>query len=113
MSSLAQNTLGFNAFCSFNADAAAAAFFVQRGFTSPGFVRNGVGDYTLTLVNGVDMTNQGVVQATVQNNAPGIIGVEVLTTTTLRVRTFSATTVPAIAAADLDFWLQVFETGPS
>lgn len=113
MSSLSQNVLGFNAFASFNADAAAAAFFVQRGFASPGFVRNGVGDYTFTLSNGVDMTNQGIVQATIQNNAPGIIGVEVLTTTTFRVRVFSATTVPAIAAADLDFWLQVYETGPN
>ena len=111
MPSLISNVVGLNAFASFNADAAAAAFFVQRGFAS--FVRNGVGDYTFTLSNGVDMTNQGVVSATPNNNAPAAIAVEVLTTTTFRVRTFSLTTVPAVAAADIDFWLQVFESGPN
>lgn len=34
-----------------NADAVAPAFVVQRGFTA--LVRNGVGDYTLTLEQGV------------------------------------------------------------
>lgn len=111
MPSLIANVVGLNAFCSFNADAAAAAFFVQRGFAS--FVRNGVGDYTFTLSTGVDMTNQGVVGITLGGAIPGGCSVEVLTTTTFRVRTFSLTVVPAVAAADIDFWVQVFETGPN
>jgi len=109
MTTLAQNVLGTNAFCSFNADAAAPAFFVQRGFANPGFVRNGLGDYTLTLTDGVQMSTQGIVQATCQNNASAMIAVEVLTTTTLRVRTLTS----AAAAADIDFWLEVKETGPN
>lgn len=107
MPTLAPNVLGFTAFCSFNADAAAAAFFVQRGFTS--FVRNGVGDYTLTLTDGVNSQTQGMVHGTVQNNAAAMIGVEFLTTTTLRVRTLTS----AAAAADIDFWLFVMESGPN
>lgn len=109
MPSLSQNTLGFNAFCSFNADAAAAAFFVQRGFTSPGFLRNGVGDYTFTLSDGVNMQTQGVVLGALQNATAGMMAVEVLTTTTFRVRTLNS----AAAATDIDFWITVYEAGPA
>lgn len=111
MPSLASNVTGLNAFCSFNADAAAAAFSVQRGFAS--FVRNGVGDYTFTISTGVDMTTQGVVMLTINNNAFASGAVEVLTTTTFRVRTCTTTAVPAVAAADVDFWIVIFETGPN
>jgi hypothetical protein len=115
MPSLIENVLGFNAFCSFNADAGAPAFFTQRGFANPGFTRNGAGDYTLTLQDGVNTQTQGVVLMGVQNNAPALISVEFLTTTTLRVRTLSATTAtpPVLAAADVDFWLMVMEAGPN
>jgi len=41
------NTDALQAACAFDADAAAPAFFSQTGFS--GFVRNGAGDYTLTL----------------------------------------------------------------
>ena len=109
MPTLAQNVLGFTAFCSFNADAAAAAFFVQRGFANPGFVRNGVGDYTLTLQDGVNTQTQGMVLQGIQNNAAAMIAVEFLTTTTIRVRTLTS----AAAAADIDFWLVVLEAGPN
>lgn len=111
MPSLASNVMGLNAFCSFNADAAAAAFLVQRGFAS--FVRNGVGDYTFTLSTGVDMSTQGNVSVSINNNAFAAAAVEVLTTTTFRVRTCTMTAVPAVAAADVDFWITVFETGPA
>ena len=113
MPSLSPNVLGATAMCSFNADAAAAAFFVQRGFANPGFLRNGAGDYTLTLQDGVNSQTQAVVLQGIQNATPGALAVEFLTTTTIRVRTFSLTAVPAIAAADLDFWLAIFEIGPA
>jgi hypothetical protein len=109
MPSLTGSVLGLAGFCSFNADAAAAAFFVQRGFANPGFVRNGVGDYTLTLQDGVNSQTQGVVTCGLQSAASGMISVEFLTTTTLRVRTFTG----ANAAADIDFWLSVQEAGPA
>jgi hypothetical protein len=109
MPSLTGNVLGYAAFCSFNTDAVTPAFFVQRGFANPGFVRNGTGDYTLTLEDGVNMQTQGVVLMGLQNSTAGMIAVEVLTTTTLRVRTLNS----AAAATDIDFWLTVMESGPN
>lgn len=80
----------------------------QRGYVSALPTRNGAGDYTLTLQtdNGAAQ-NEMQVAATISQNAPGALGVEFLTTTTHRVRTFSLTTVPAIAAADIDFWIRI------
>ena len=109
MPSLVENVLGYNAFCSFNADAVTPAFFVQRGFANPGFIRNGAGDYTFTMQDGVNMQTQGVVLQGLQSNTAGMMAVEVLTTTTLRVRTLNSAGV----AADLDFWLTVMEAGPT
>lgn len=108
MPSLIENVLGFNAFCSFNADVA-PAFFVQRGFANPGFTRNGAGDYTLILQDGVNMQTQGVVLHGMQNATAGMMAVEVLTTTTLRVRTLNSAGV----ATDIDFWLVILEAGPN
>lgn len=108
MPSLVENVLGFNAFCSFDA-AVGASFNVQRGFANPGFLRNGAGDYTLTLQDGVNAQTQGVVLQGIQGAVAGCIAVEFLTTTTIRVRT----TDNAGAATDLDFWLLVMEAGPA
>lgn len=108
MSSTAGQVLGAIA-CSFDADAAAPKFFGQRGFANPGFTRNGVGDYTLVLQDGVNIQTQGVCTHGLQANAPGMMAVEFLTTTTLRVRTLNS----AAAAADLDFWLAIQEMGPN
>jgi hypothetical protein len=86
----------------------------QRGYVSALPTRNGAGDYTLTLAtdNGVAQNNS-FFTATCMAAAPGAIGVEFLTTTTHRVRTFSLTVVPAIAAADIDFVLTIGEFSPS
>lgn len=86
----------------------------QRGYVAALPTRNGAGDYTLTLAtdNGVAQ-NSSQFQAALSQNAPGAVGVEFLTTTTHRVRTFSLTTVPAIAAADIDFWIRIEELPPA
>lgn len=111
MPSLISTVVGLNAFCSFNADGAAPAFLVQRGFAS--FTRNGVGDYTFTLSQGVDLSAQGLVSVTAQGATVASCAVEILTSTTFRLRTFTLTTAPAIAAAEVDVWITVSETGPS
>jgi hypothetical protein len=109
MSMLSGQIMGIIAACSFNADPATPGYNVQRGFANPGFVRNGAGDYTLTLQDGVNTQTQGVVTGALQGNAPGMLAVEFLSTTTVRVRTLNS----AGAAADLDFWLSVQEIGPN
>lgn len=108
------NVMGYHAACSFNADAAAAAFFRQRGFSS--FVRNGAGDYSLTMTSALDLAGgDGVVSAGVNSNAAAAIGVEVVSATVLRVRTISITVGADAdtAAADIDFWLMVTPLGPN
>lgn len=89
--------------CSFNADAS-PAFFLNRGFSST-IVRTGVGDYTLALADGagVNLQTGACVRSAIQGATPGMISVEPLTVTTMRVRTLNA----AGAAADLDFWLDI------
>lgn len=95
---------GLHAACSFDADAAAAAFRNQRGFSS--LLRNGAGDYTLTMTDGIAQA-QAVIQATTNGGAAAMIDAQWATATTIRVRTMSN----AAMAADIDFSIAVFDTG--
>ncbi len=100
------SSYGLHAACSFDADAAAAAFRNQRGFTS--FVRNGAGDYTLTMTDGIGQA-QAAIQATTNAGAASIIDAQWVTATTLRIRT----TTSGAVATDLDFSIAVFDLGPN
>lgn len=108
MPSLYPTVVGTFAAASFDADAAAAAFRVQRGFANPGFSRTGAGDYTFTLLDAINLSTEAVCKAGINQNASGMVAIEPLTTTTMRVRTFTG----ANAAADIDFWLEVNKYSP-
>lgn len=97
---------GVHAMCSFDADAAAAAFRNQRGFAS--FVRNGAGDYTLTLSDGI-IQNQACIQCTTNSGTVAASDAQWVTATTIRVKTAT----DAGAATDMDFSIQVFDLGPN
>lgn len=106
MPTLAATIYGILAACSFDA-AAAPAFFVNRGFTAA-ITRTGPGDYTLTLDQGVNLLTECTIDATLGGSVVGMIAVEPLTTTTLRVRTVNA----AAAATDIDFYLKLTRIAP-
>lgn len=112
MPTLAHNVYGTLAACSFDA-AAAPAFFVQRGFANPGFLRNGAGDYTMTLQDGANLQTEAIVKCGL-GGAVGnaMVAVEVLTTTTMRVRSFVSGGAGADVATDIDFWLEVEKISP-
>lgn len=104
--------MGILAAGNFNADAEDPGFLWQRGFASDtAFVRNGAGDYTLTLQNGLNDATQGLAQVTIKGATPGCVAVTFPTTTTIRVKT----TDPAqeVPAADLGFYIEVHEIGPA
>lgn len=86
-------------------DASEAAFTLNRGFSS--ITDNGVGDLTLVLKDQQNLANSAICSVTPLNNAPAIVGAEPVSTTGLRVRTYSVTTVPAVAAADIDFYVRI------
>lgn len=109
-SSLSQQVYGA-AYCS--VDASNAAFFVQRGFDAA-IVDNGAGDFTLTLEDAYDFDNCIVTSGVVYGGVAGAsITVEILSATQLRVRTATVSVVPAVAAADLDFWLKIEQIAPN
>jgi len=105
MATLAENVMGYAAVASFDAGAV-GAFFNQRGFS--GFVRNGVGDYSLTMLQPENMATDGIVQATVAGVGDTSIAVEVVSTTVVRVRIFTGG-----IAADVDFWIDIKTIGPN
>ena len=99
---------GYHAICNFDADAAAAAFRRQRGFTA--LLRNGAGDYTLTLQDAIDLANgDGVVMASLNAAAAGMVAVSVVSATQIRVKTLDS----AAMAADSDFNLLIARIGPN
>lgn len=103
MATLINGVVGLQAAVAFNADVA-PTYLRNVGFAAPAtIVRTGAGDYTLTLNEGINLQTEAQVQATIIGATPGMIAVEVLTTTTARIRTLNA----AGAATDLDFWLRV------
>lgn len=110
MSSLAQNVLGTGAFCSLTAQVG-PVFAVNRGFAS--VVRNGAGDYSLTLSDAFALNTQGLVRLTLQSAAFASGAVEIVSATVLRVRTALLTVVPAVTATDISFWIEVLEAGPT
>lgn len=112
MPTLSPTVYGMHAAGSLDA-AAGAAWFVQRGFANPGFLRNGAGDYTLTLQDGANLQTEAIVKVGL-GGAIGnaMVAAEVLTTTTLRVRTFTSGGAGADVAADVDFWIEVQKIAP-
>jgi hypothetical protein len=103
--------MGAAALCSV-ASGANPTYRINKGFASTAITRTGAGDYTLTLLDACQLQNEAVVLTGIGNNAFAAIAVEFLTTTTIRTRACTMTAVPAVAAADVDFWLAVFRTGP-
>lgn len=100
-----QTNYGLHACCTFDADAAAAAFRVNRGFAAA-FVRNGAGDYSLALVEGIGQ-NQAALVASSNGGAAAMIDVIWVDATHVRVRTMSN----AAMAADIDFSLVIHDMG--
>lgn len=111
--SYAPLVLGWQALAFVDSDAVTPVYRRQRGFASTAITRNGAGDYTLTLSDAVDAAADLLLQLTVQNNALAFGAIDVPTATTLRTRTASATAVPAITAADLDYFVFVGNFGPN
>lgn len=112
MPALAPTILGAAAMASVQGDAVTPTYRINKGFASTAITRNAAGDYTLTLLDALNFQTEAVVLATPAGGTIGFIAVEFLTTTTLRTRAATATVVPAITAADVDFWLAIFRTGP-
>ncbi len=84
--------------CSFKADPATPGFRIQRGFASPGFTRNGVGDYTLQMLADGGLNCQvggsltfGLVPGGTISPNPAIINVTPVDSLTFRVRTWGVT----------------------
>ena len=108
MSSLAENVQGFHALASV-LGGNPATFVRQRGFAAA-VLRNGVGDHTFTLTEGLDLAGgNGVCLSGLNGVVAGQLAVEVVSATQLRVRTLDA----AAAPADLSFWLALMPIGPN
>lgn len=69
-----------------------------------GVVRNGIGDYTVTLQEPIAAAENVVDCACVEDGGPGNVNVRQLTDTTFQVFTFAAQT-----AGDADFALSIFQ----
>jgi hypothetical protein len=107
MSSAVENVQGLLAICHFNA--AGAAFIRQRGFAAA-IVDNGVGDFTLTFQDAIDLAGGAAVVLCGSNAATaGSIGVEIVSATQIRIRNLDS----AAMAADRNFWLAVLPVGPN
>ena len=106
MATLIGTVVGIAALASFDADAVAPKFFNQRGFS--GFVRNGAGDYSLTLAQPENMSTDAIVKAGVGGVGDTTIACEVVSTSVVRVRTFTNN-----VAADVDFWIEIGLIGPN
>jgi hypothetical protein len=99
-----------------DSDGVTPVYFRQRGFAGgTAIVRNGAGDYTLTLSEPLDVgaNPDRMIQLTVAGGALHGGSVEVASATTLRIRTYTVTAAPTVAAADLDFYITVGEIGPN
>jgi hypothetical protein len=104
-----QASYGLHAVCNFDADAAAPVFRNQRGFTgAAGVTRNGAGDYTLTLSDGIAQA-QSCIVANTNAGAASIIDAQWVTATTIRIRT----TTSGAVATDLDFSVVIHDMGPN
>jgi hypothetical protein len=82
--------------------AASPAWLNRRGFSGAAPTRNGAGDYTLTLTEGVDATNIQVF-VTLEKATVGFAGYTIVSDTQIRIYTFDGTP----AAADTDFSILV------
>ncbi len=115
-SSLAQTILGTKACAWVDSDAAAPTYRRSRGFAvGTAIVRNGAGDYTLTLSDALDTAATGdvLLSGGCNHNAFAALAIELASATTLRTRTAVLTAVPAVTATDLDFWIKIEEMGPN
>jgi len=108
--SLNQNSMGDLAFGI--VDASVPEFDMNRGFAAA-ITDNGAGDLSLTVSNAQAFDTAAIVQVTPLGAIPTVVAVEVVSTTVLRVRTLTATVVPVIAAADVDYWIRVTPVSPA
>ena len=102
MPSLAGTVCGVAAACGFNAQVG-PTFQWGVGFNQALITRTGPGDYTLTLTGALPLATKCSIKSGLQGSALGMIAVEMLTTTTIRIRTVN----PAAAATDISFWLEI------
>lgn len=107
MSNLTGVVMGYNAVAQVTAASGTPSFGVQRGFAAA-LVDNGTGDTTLTLQNGVNLATEAICLAGLSGSGSGMVAVEAVSTTSLRIRAFSG----ANAAADRDFWIAILPLGP-
>lgn len=108
MSSMTENVQGYHALASVTGGNP-ATYNRQRGFAAA-IVRNGAGDHTLELKEGLDLAGgNGVCLGGLNADQAGQIGIQVVDATHLRVRTMDAAGV----AADLSFWLALMPIGPN
>lgn len=91
--------------CEINGSAGAGAAF-QRNFGFASFVRNGAGDYSLTLNFATDVASDGYSSYVLDVGATALV-LQRVSPTVIRVRTF---TDPA-ALVDVDFGLRVHRFG--
>lgn len=120
------NIYGSLAVASVNAEANHALsnstnFLNQRGFEEE-ITTNGQGDYTLVLQDGANLVMSGLVRTGLvkgqgADNAVlfGVVAVEYLTTTTLRVRVahISTATPPVVGPIYLNFWIKISQFSPN
>ena len=81
-------------------------FTLNKGFT--GVVRNGAGDYTLTLQDGLAIATEGAIAIQPISALFVAASVELVTAATIRVRTFDA----AGAALESNFSVMIQDVGP-
>lgn len=107
MSTLSIDVMGWLGVMSFNGDFANPAFRIQRGFRSV-FIQNGTGDWTFFLTSGVNLQTEAIVLGVCESSVPADVVVEVLSTTSIRVRTNDSG-----GSADIPFWLVIGKVGPN
>lgn len=115
MATMAENVMGRQAQCYVDSDATTPVYRRQRGMASTAITRNSAGNYSLTLNEPIATATDGdvLIGLTVNSSALACAAVELVSTTVLRTLTAAVTVVPAVTAADLDYWLTVEQFGPN
>lgn len=89
------------------------AYSSNRGFAAA-ITDNGVGDVTLVLSNEQNLVTAANVQVSIRGALPGLISWEAVSTTGIRIRTWSCSVGmdADTAAADLDFQVRITPLAP-
>ncbi len=110
-STLTPLVLGKKAIAWIQGDIVTPFYNRQRGFSGP-IVRNGAGDYLLTLADPISFSDVLITPGVVNTNLFGSVTFELVSSTVIRSRAARFSAGPGIAPADFSFWIVIEEFGP-